>query len=72
MKVCQPGVEPFGLPPWCIQEELNFMFIVQGIVELLLLILLFMLISKLSRRIKGWFRRKFCKKEDLSKWEPYS
>tara|TARA_R110002020_G_scaffold287028_2_gene502505 strand:- start:1432 stop:1653 length:222 start_codon:yes stop_codon:yes gene_type:complete len=40
MKVCQPGNKDWALPEWCVEQEISNEFIIQGVIELLLLTLL--------------------------------
>tara|TARA_B100000927_G_C16456734_1_gene466132 strand:+ start:1265 stop:1507 length:243 start_codon:yes stop_codon:yes gene_type:complete len=42
-EVCQPGVEDWGLPAWCVDYDLGAGSFLQLAVELLILVLIFML-----------------------------
>jgi len=72
MEFCQPGISPLDLPHWCVSMDVDKLFIIQGILELLILVLVGIIFSRMARQFKTWIRKKLKKKEDLSKWEPYS
>ena len=71
MEFCQPGIGPIDLPSWCVGMNVDELFIIQGIFELIALVLLGIVVSRISRKFKTWIHNRRRKKEDLSKWEPY-
>lgn len=40
LKVCQPGNPDWGLPQWCIEQEITPEFILQGVVELVIVVVI--------------------------------
>ena len=69
LKSCQPGVKEWNLPAWCVEHEAGVNFWLQGMIEIIVVIISFIMLKhifgKLKRRYKRWKRRK----EPLSKWK---
>jgi cbb3-type cytochrome oxidase subunit 3 len=62
-EVCQPGVDDWGLPSWCVDYDLGVGSILQLALELLLLIIIF----SVSYAYFDWRKKKKKEKEMISK-----
>jgi len=66
-ETCQPGVDEWGLPGWCVEHDLTeSSFILQGIIELIILLVIFF-------SFRAFFKyrlKKKLEKNPPSIWEP--
>ena len=69
LKTCQPGVEEWNLPAWCVEQETGVNFWLQGFIEIIVVIILFILLRYTFGKLKGAYRRWKRRKEPLSKWK---
>ena len=69
MNFCQEGVDSWGLPPWCVGAEFTSTFWVQGMLELICLVLIFIVSYRLFRAFNRRKARKRKEREHLSKWD---
>ena len=69
MNFCQEGVDSWGLPPWCVDATFDSHFWIQGILELILIGLLFVVSHRFFTWWKGRKARKRREREHLSKWD---
>ncbi len=67
MEVCQPGLPDFHLPSWCIEQEIDAVFIAQGVLEIIVIVLSMLLFAKMIRSYKKWKNRN---KPPPSIWNP--
>ena len=57
MEVCQKGIDELGLPPWCVGEEMDTIFWIQGFLELVILLLFGILMHRFFKSVKKWRKR---------------
>jgi hypothetical protein len=65
-EVCQSGIDDVKIPSWCVEYSLSSSVILQGILELIVLILLFILCGKFFK----YWKKKNKIKYPPSIWEP--
>ena len=65
-EVCQTGIENLEIPSWCVEYSMTPAFILQGILELIILILLFIMLVKSFK----YFKKRNKIKYPPSIWEP--
>ncbi len=58
MEVCQEGLPKFGLPSWCVEQEIDVFFVLQGILELIIIVFSMVILSRVIRGFKKWRNRK--------------
>ena len=72
LKSCQQGVKEWNLPAWCVEQEVGMNFWLQGLIEIIIVIVLFMLLRHMFGKVKRVYKRWKRRKEPLSKWkEPF-
>ena len=69
MKFCQPGVDEWNLPAWCVEQNFEIGMWLQVFTEIGGLILLFLITKKLTKQLKKTYNRWKKRKEPLNKWE---
>ena len=69
LKICQPGVDEWNLPGWCVNQDIGLGFWLQGVFEIVMLIAGFLILRNLFERMKLAWRRWKRRREGLSKWK---
>tara|TARA_B100000530_G_C15803825_1_gene426700 strand:- start:336 stop:578 length:243 start_codon:yes stop_codon:yes gene_type:complete len=67
-EVCQPGVEDWGLPSWCVDYDLGASSFLQLALELFILVLIFMI----SYAYFDWRKKKKNEKDMVEKMKEES
>ena len=64
-EVCQSGIDKYAIPQWCIEHNMDDpLFWGQFVVELFVIVVMIVLLSKVFTKIDRWKMKRRIKKED--------